>query len=133
MDAGGTRRADVRPQDRAAEVQDPGVQAPGVPAVQVWARDGRRTELAPGALDALRLLGVGRAIELIRSDGHRQRWRVSSVEPGTSPAVSDAIEVDDAGGLLTLTICGGAYLPELGGYERPVTLHCLPVVTSEAA
>lgn len=109
------------------------VPRPTVPAVQVWARDGRRTELAPGALDALRLLGVGRSIVLIRSDGRRQDWTVSSVAVATTPAASDAIEIDDEAGLVTLTVCGGPYLPERGGYERPLLLHCVPAILSDAA
>ena len=103
------------------------------PAVQIWARDGRRTELAPGALDALRLLGPGRTVELIRGDGRREHWTIVAAEGGTAPTAVDAIEVDDAQGRLTLTVCGGAYLPEAGGYERPVLLHGVPATADRAA
>lgn len=103
------------------------------PVVQVWARDGARTELSPGALDRLRLLGVGRSIELIRADGRRDRWRVAAIEPTDGPAAQDVITVDDARGEVTLLVCGGAYLPLAGGYERPLVLRCVPAGSSPAA
>lgn len=96
------------------------------PAVQVWARDGARTELSPGALDMLRLLEPGRPIELVRADGRRDRWRVVATEAAPAPTAHDVIAVDDARGELTLLVCGGAYLPDAGGYERPLVLRCAP-------
>lgn len=103
------------------------------PVVQVWARDGVRTELSPGALDMLRLLEPGRDLELVRGDGRRDRWRVSRVEASEAPAARDVIAVDDDRGELTLLVCGGAYLPQAGGYERPILLRCTPVGRSPAA
>lgn len=104
-----------------------------VPAVQVWARDGRRTALAPGALDALRLLGPGRTVELVRADGRHDRWRVVATEQAPAPAAADLVEVDDDRGELTLTVCGGAYLPDAGGYERPIRLRCVPLGLRDVA
>lgn len=110
-----------------------GADGRAVPAVEVWARDGRRTALAPGALDALRMLGPGRTIELVRSDGRRDRWLVVVTEQGPTPAAADLVEVDDERGQLTLTVCGGAYLPDVGGYERPIRLRCVPVSLRDVA
>lgn len=96
------------------------------PVVQVWARDGARTELSPGALDMLRLLGPGRRVEVIHGDGRRDRWRVVAVEVDPTPAAADVILVDAVRRELTLVVCGGAYRPDLAGYERPLRLRCVP-------
>ncbi len=100
---------------------------------EVWARGGRRTELAPGALDALRMLGPGRAVVLLRADGRRERWRVREVVPAEGPTVVDAIEVDDLGDALTLTVCGGPYAPGAGGYLRSLVIRCAPAEVLPAA
>lgn len=96
------------------------------PVVQIWARDGARTELSPGALDRLRLLRPGGRIELIHGDGRRDRWAVIGTVPHGEPAGADLILLDDAARTLTLVICGGAFRPDLEGYERPLRLHCRP-------
>jgi len=103
------------------------------PVVTIWARDGTRTELSPGALDMLRLLRTGGRIELIRGDGRRDRWSVVAIQAHGEPAGTDLILLDDEVRALTLVVCGGAYRPDLEGYEHPLRLHCRPAGTAAAA
>jgi hypothetical protein len=90
----------------------------------VWARDGRRTAYAPGALDVLRTLTPGRTLSLLRCDGRRQPCTVLGVGAATAPEAQDAVEVDDRAGELTLTVCGGPYDPATGGYLGSVVVRC---------
>ena len=100
---------------------------------EVWARGGRRTELAPGALDVLRMLGPDRVVVLLRADGRRERWQVREVVPAEGPTIADSIEVDDAADALTLTVCGGPYDPGVGGYLRSLVIRCAPAEVLPAA
>ena len=90
----------------------------------VWARDGRRTTYAPGALDVLRTLVPGRTLSLLRSDGRRQPCTVVGVAAATAPEAQDAVEVDDRDGQVILTVCGGPYDPATGGYVGSVAVRC---------
>ncbi len=93
---------------------------------EVWARDGRRTEYAPGALDVLRLLEPGAGVALVRADGRRERWVATDCAVSSDPEARDAVEVDDTAGTLRLVVCGGPYDPVAGGYRRSVVIRCAP-------
>jgi sortase (surface protein transpeptidase) len=95
-------------------------------AVLVAHRD--TLEAGPGVLFDLPLVGPGDRIQVGLADGTSLTFQVvarESIDKGRLPL--NRLFARDGRARLTVVTCGGAYLPERGGYQENIVVTAVPV------
>ena len=87
--------------------------------------DSRRYGLGP--LVRLRDVQVGDRVVVTRDDGTRRAYLVRSLRRYDRQALPAELFSRTGGERLRIVTCGGAYLPELGGYQQNLVVTAVPV------
>ena len=87
--------------------------------------DSRRYGLGP--LVRLRNVQVGDRVVITRDDGTRRAYLVRSLRRYDRQALPAEVFSRTGAERLRIVTCGGAYLPELGGYQQNLVVTAVPV------
>ena len=128
--------------------RDAQMELPGDPRVMGWYRYGPApgdpvgSAVLAGHLDAvgfglgplarLRDVEVGDRVEVDQSDGTSQVFVVRRVQRFDRQGLPPELFARTGPGLLRVITCGGAYLPEAGGYQENLVVTAVPGRSSRA-
>jgi len=86
--------------------------------------DSKRYGLGP--LVGLREVDAGDPVGVTRSDGTRRSFTVVEVRRYAKQALPDSLFARTGPGRLQIVTCGGAYLPDKGGYQENIVVTAAP-------